>query len=83
MRLAPLIPPIIVTAMMIAAFFIVAGFENQVPLATQQAIARQTPFLSVQTKGNLVVSLGSFLLATAIVDLVLFVPLYLLGRGGR
>ena len=69
--------------MMIAAFLITVTFQNQVPTATQQAIARQTPFLSVQTGGNLVVSLGSFLLATAVADLVLFVPLFLLSRRGR
>jgi hypothetical protein len=69
--------------MMIAAFLITVTFENQVPVATQQAIAQQTPFLSVQTNGNLVVSLGNFLLATAIADLVLFVPLFLLGRRDR
>ncbi len=69
--------------MMVIAFFITVIFENQVPPAVQESIAQQTPFISVKTGGNLVVSLGNFLLATLVADLVMFVPLYLLGSRGE
>ncbi len=75
-----LIPPIIITSMMIAALLITVTFENQVSPATQQAIAAQMPFMTMPTGGDLVLSFGGFLLATLLADLAIFVPLFLLGR---
>jgi hypothetical protein len=75
-----LIAPSVITAMMIAGFFIVITFQNQVPPATQQVIAEQMPFMSMPTKGNLVLSFGSFLLATLVADIAVFVPVFLLSR---
>jgi hypothetical protein len=68
--------------MMVAAFFITVTFENQVPAATQEIVAQQMPFMSMPTGGNLVVSVGSFIVATLVADLAIFVPLLLLGRRG-
>jgi len=75
-----LIPPIIMTSMMIAALLITITFENQVSPATQQTIAAQMPFMTMPTGGNLVLSFGGFLLATLLADLAIFVPLFLLSR---
>ena len=75
-----LIPPIIITSMMVAALLITITFENQVSPATQQTISAQMPFMTMPTGGNLVLSFGSFLLATLLADLAIFVPLFLLGR---
>jgi len=69
--------------MMVAAFLIIVVFENQVPTATQQAVAEQMPFMSMPTGGNLVLSFGSFLVATLIAVLAVFVPLLLLTRQDR
>jgi hypothetical protein len=38
------------------------------------------PFMSMPTKGNLVLSFGSFLLATLSAAMVVFVPSFLLSR---
>jgi hypothetical protein len=75
-----LIPPIIITSMMVAALLITVTFENQVPPATQQTIATQMPFMTMPTGGNLVLSFGGFLLATLAADLAIFLPLFFLGR---
>ena len=75
-----LIPPIIITSMMIAALVITVTLENQVSPATQQTIAAQMPFMTMPTGGNLVLSLGGFLLATLLADLAIFVPLFFLSR---
>jgi hypothetical protein len=84
MRLAAsLVAPVIVTSMMVAAYLIVATFENQVSLATQEAVAAQMPFMSMPTNGNLVLSMGSFLLATLVADAAILVPLLLLTRHDR
>lgn len=83
MRLSPFIPPVIITTMMAIGFVITITFQNQVPYATQQVMAQEMPFMSFPTSGNLVVSFGSFLLVTLFADVVMFVPLYLLGRRGR
>ena len=69
--------------MMVAAILIIVVFENQVPTATQQAVAEQMPFMSMPTGGNLVLSFGSFLVATLIAALAVFVPLFLLTRQDR
>lgn len=84
MRVGPLVPPIIITCMMFIGLFITVTFQNEVPTATQEAIAAQSmPFMTMSTSGNLVLSFGAFLVATLIADLALFVPLYLMGRRGR
>ena len=75
-----LIPPIIITSMMVAALLITISFENQVSPTTQQTISAQMPFMTMPTGGNLVLSFGGFLLATLLADLAIFVPLFLLGR---
>jgi hypothetical protein len=77
---AALVPPVLIVSMMVAAYLVIVTFENQVPLATQQAIAQQMPFMSMPTGGNLVLSFGSFLLATLVASLAIFVPLVLLSR---
>ena len=78
-----LIPPIIITSMMVAALLITVTFENQVAPATQQTIAAQMPFMTMPTGGNLVLSFGAFLLATLVADLAIFLPLLFLGRRHR
>jgi|GEM_PF-5075887 len=84
MRLiAALIPPIIITSMMVVALLITVTFENQVSPATQQTVAAQMPFMTMPTGGNLVLSFGGFLLATLVADLAIFVPLFLLSRRGK
>ncbi len=80
---AALVPAVVVVSMMVAAYLSIVAFENQVPLATQEAIAQQAPFMSMPTGGNLVLSLGSFLLATMVASLAVFVPLVLLSRHDR
>jgi hypothetical protein len=82
-RVTALIPPFIITSMMVVALLITVTFENQVPPVTQQAIAAQMPFMTMPTGGNLQLSFGAFLVVTLMVDLVIFVPLYLLGRRGK
>jgi hypothetical protein len=78
-----LVPPIIITSMMVIALLITITFENQVSPATQQAISAQMPFMTMPTGGNLELSFGGFLLATLVADLAIFAPLYLLGRRDR
>ncbi len=77
---AALVPVAVIVSMMVAAYLVIVTFENHVPLVTQQAIAQQMPFMSMPTGGNLVLSFGSFLLATTIASLAVFVPLALLSR---
>ncbi|MDG6967169.1 MAG: hypothetical protein JRN23_02140 [Nitrososphaerota archaeon] len=89
MRLALLVPPILITLFMVFALATVVVFENRVSPSAQALIAEQeigakaTPFLDMSTGGNLVFSFGAFLLVTLFADLVLLVPLYLLDRRAR
>jgi hypothetical protein len=81
MRLiSALIPPMIITSMMVVALLITVTFENQVSAATLQTVSAQMPFMTMPTGGNLELSFGGFLVVTLMADLVIFVPLYLLGR---
>lgn len=84
MRLiSALIPPIVITSMMVVALLITVTFQNQITPATQQTISTETPFMTMSTGGNLTFSFGGFLLATLLADLAVFLPLFVLGRRAK
>lgn len=67
--------------MMTLAYMFESLTERHVSPAVQYVIAQQIPSTRFTAGGELVLSPEAFVLATVIADLVLLVPLLVMGRG--